>query len=234
MRVRSRSYVVALALLALMMASANPLCAGEPRTGFHWPIRLTKWFGKSSVDVSSYECDHCGQIHEAGVECIERIPVSECVKGKKTVYDCKVRYEYVSVPEVRYRWKMKWVTKEIPCEGYKPVCKSEDGQRCYGAERWDEYCADCGEVHCKSIEHKTENAPCKYCDCEPGQTTIKVRYKTCVKEPYTVYRQIKRPVCVKQPRFEKVEVTITRHKCRSYECDTCEDCDGAGCASCSQ
>ena len=201
--------------------------AGE-KARLRLPFRLSGLFSKSGVDVKSYKCDECGRIHGPDVECIDRVPVQECVTGKKKVYDSKIRYEYVSIPEVRYRWKNKWVTKEIPCEYCKPVCKTKECEACYGAERWDKEKTCCSTRHCKSIEHKTEKQTCKYCGSEPGQTTVKVRYKTCVKEPYTVYRRVKRPVCVKQPRYEKVVVPITRHRCNSVKCQGCRFCNGDG------
>ena len=59
------------------------------------------------------------------------------------------------------------------------------------------------------------------CQTEPGKTTIKVHYLSCVKEPYTVYRQVEKEVGVKQPCYERVDVPITRH--------VCEHCGGLGC-----
>ena len=43
-------------------------------------------------------CDPCG--HET---CVERVPVTECIAGKKLVYDVKKRNEYMTIPETRYR-----------------------------------------------------------------------------------------------------------------------------------
>lgn len=220
--------VIATALLAVpekMVTAADP-------GGWRFPFRLTGWGKAGSVDLKTYKCDECGQVHGADFKCIERVPIQECVVGKKKVFDSTIRYEYVSIPEVRYRWKTKWVTREIPCEYCKPVCKTEDGQNCYGTEKWASEDAACSKLHCRIIQPQLEKAPCKYCECEPGETTVKVRYKTCVKEPYTVYRQVKRPICVKLPRYEKVEVPITRHECRDLKCQTCKSCAGAGCASC--
>lgn len=214
-----------------LTGQTNVLAAGEGAGGHHL-FRLTGLFSKSRVDLRSYECDECGQDHGPNVECIVRVPVTEIVTGKKKVYKSKIRYEYVSIPEVRYRWKKKWVTKEIDSEYDKPVCKSEDGKHCYGTERWDADDIGGSKLHCRTIEPQFEKVVCKYCDYEPGKTTIKVRYKTCVKEPYTVYRQVKRQVCVKQPCYEKVEVPITRHECCSVEHETCEKCGGAGCSVC--
>ena len=225
---------LSLAIVAISFAvSQNGLSAAEPGRGFRLPFKLTSWFTKSSVNVHPHKCNDCGQVHDAGVECIERIPIEECVTGKKRVYECKTAYEYVSIPEVRYRWKTRWVTKEIPAEGCKPVCKTQDGENCYGAERWEKDDLGCSKLHCKIVDQKLEKQQCKHCESVPGQTTIKVRYKTCVKEPYTVYRQVKRPVCVKIPRYEKVKILITRYKCKGAQCESCQHCQGAGCDSCS-
>lgn len=217
----------------LLLAVATTGIAGERAGGASSPISLTGWSKPSSVDLDSYTGDACRPLQTPCPQCIERVPVQECVTGKKKVYDCKICYEYVSIPEVRYRWVNKWVTREIPCEYCKPVCKSQEGRKVYGQERWDEQEAACGaKLHCRSIEPMQEKAACKYCGREPGETTIKVHYKTCVKEPYTVYRRVKRPICVKQPRYEKVKVCITRHECRELDCQTCDACRGAGCDSC--
>ncbi len=218
-------------LITLLTIFASTAIADAQSRRF--PFSLSRLFRKSSVDLKTHKCDQCGQTHADDAQCIERVPVQECVTGKKKVYDCKIRYEYVSIPEVRYRWITKWVTREIPADYCKPVCKKQDGQNCFGQERWDKQKQVCGTtLLCRSIEPKLEKADCKYCDSAPGKTTIKVRYKTCVKEPYTVYRQVKRPICVKQPRYEKVKVCITRHECRKPDCPSCQSCGGAGCAAC--
>lgn len=85
--------------------------------------------------------------------------------------------------------------------------------------------ASCVEVHCKTIRPTFEKVPSKRCSHEPGETTITVHYRSCVKVPYTVYRQVKVPVCVKQPRYKKVKVSITKYVCTS--------CRGLGCSRCS-
>lgn len=219
------AFSILLVCLTLVCVCLN---SNTATAGNFWPFK----FGSKSqsYDVRQYECDECSQIHDCNTKCIVRYPVEECKEGKMLVYDCKVKYEWVSIPEIRYRWKKRWVTKEIPCDYCKPVCKTEDGEKCYGVEKWTTKKDECGnEVHCKTIEAKTEKTPCKYCCSEPGKTTIKVRYKTCVKEAYTVYRRVKRPVCVKIPRYEKVEVPITKHVCETIKCDQCR---GNGCASC--
>lgn len=207
------------AAVAICLATPAWLSAGEP-------FNLINMLTGKSVDLKSHECDKCGRVHDAEEHCIERYPVEDCVVGKKKVFDSKIRYEWVSIPETRYHWKKKCITKEIPCPYCKPVCKTEDGQRCVGKEVWEKYCDECGELHCKHIAPVLEKASTKRCDHEPGETTIKVKYWSCVKVPYVVYRQVKRPVCVKQPRYEKVEVAITRY--------VCEHCQGTGCTYCSE
>ncbi|MFQ5733672.1 MAG: hypothetical protein ACE5KM_17175, partial [Planctomycetaceae bacterium] len=231
MRTQSFGVIVQPLAAVVLVVLGTTAVAGDPDGRSQ--IQLTGWSKPSSVDLAPYSGSQCCQINTPCEECIERVPVQECVTGKKTLYDCKICYEYVSIPEVRYRWVNKWVTRDIPADYDKPVCKKQDGQNCYGQERWDKQKQACGTTrHCRSIEQKLEKADCKYCDCEPGQTTIKVRYKTCVKEPYTVYRRVKRPICVKQPRYEKVKVWITRHECRKPDCQACSSCGGAGCDSC--
>lgn len=220
MRVRPFTWTALAATATLFVALPNHVDAGDP---FH----LVGWLTGSRVDVRTHECDDCGGVHDPGASCIERIPIEECVIGKKKLFDSKIRYEYVSIPETRYRWKKRLITKEIPCPYCKPVCKTEDGQHCFGTEVWNKGCAECGELHCKHIEARREKVQHKYCDHKPGETTIKVKYRSCVKEPYTVYRQVKRPVCVKQPYYEKVEVSITRYEC-------CKACNGQGCEQCKQ
>lgn len=235
MRQEVRRIPVAAMSIALLGALASTGIAGEPDNRSTAPILLTSWCKPSSVDLKPYQGRSCCRTDTSCPECIERVPVQECVTGKKKVYDCKTCYEYVSIPEVRYRWVTKWVTREIPCDYCKPVCKTQDGENSYGEERWDKQPEGCGAtLHCRSIDWKREKADCKFCDRKPGKTTIKVRYKTCVKEPYTVYRQVKRPICVKIPRYEKVKVWITRHECRKPDCPACEFCNGAGCEQCIQ
>lgn len=219
---RTRFEICSLVLMsALLLGSqSQSASAGEPGTKLTWLAKMTGWFAETPKDVRTYNFDDPCQTPDCHSECIKVVPVTECVEGKKKVYDCKVRYEYVTVPEVRYRWKKRWVTKEIPCEYCKPVCHSEEIENSFGQERWDRTQADCcGEVHCRSIEPKHEKGTCKCCGSAPGETTIKVRYKTCVKEPYTVYRRVQRPVCVKQPHYEDVDVSITRYECEDCGCD---------------
>lgn len=178
------------------------------------------WLTGKNVDVHPHTCHECGPEF-----CTERAPITKCVTGKKKVYDSKIFYEYVSIPETRYRWKKRFVTKEIPCDYCKPTCDTELVDHCFGAEKWtrdDLSC--CSKLHCKSIVPVIEKLPCKHCGSAPGKTTIKVHYWDCVKEPYTVYRQVRRPICVKEPRYEKVCVPITKH--------VCLHCNGQGCSHC--
>lgn len=227
--------LLGLALLCALSVGVGPrgLSAAEGDGSWRLPFRLTSLFSRGGTDVTTYECDGCGQIHAPEMKCTQRVTVPDCVVGKKRVYDSETRYEYVSVPEVRYRLKEMWVTKEIPAPGCKPVCKSQDGQNCFGTERWDKHNEGTAcETHCRSIESKLEKADCKYCESEEAETTIKVRYKTCVKVPYTVYRRVKRPICLKIPCDEEVEVPIIRHECHDPNCSGCDLCSGANCGSC--
>ena len=215
-----RSAVKMVFVFAAMLAASLPLTLSAAE-----PFNPISWLKETLGGGSKPTCDQCGQAHAPDVVCIERIPVEQCVMGKKKVFDCTTRYEYVTVPEVRYHWKNKWVTKEIPCPYCKPVCKTDESEHVHYTEKWDKEKAGCGELHCKTYEPKTEKVECKRCEHEKGETTIKVHYRTCVKEPYTVYRQVKRPVCVKQPRYEKVKVSITKHvckRCRGHGCDHCD------------
>jgi hypothetical protein len=181
-------------------------------------------FGGTPVDVHSpAACDNCG--HEG---CVVRKKVEDCVCGKEKLYRTSIHKEYVAIPEIRYRWKVKCVTKEIPCDFCKPVCKSEDVDHQYQIEHWEKQDLPCGgELYCKSCETKTEKLPVvNGCNTEAGKTTIKVHYLSCVKEPYTVYRQVVKEVGVRQPCYERVEVPVTRHVCGC--------CGGSGCESCQQ
>jgi hypothetical protein len=223
---------VFLAMAALPLALwPRTLLAGE----LCWQ-NLANYVRGAQVDVHCPESEHqCGREH-----CIERCPVEECVKGEKKVWKPSIRHEYVAIPEVRYKWQMKWITKEIPCDGCKPVSKIDEVNHCYESERWDKCSNGCCELHCKTCEAKNEKLECKHCECEPGKTTVKVHYWSYVKVPYTVYRQVEREVCVKQPRCEKVEVPITRYVpphccglgCGHCERRHCEHCNGKGCTFC--
>ena len=167
---------------------------------------------KTGVDVRSYEsCPDCGQVHDPDDECIERIAVPDCVTGKKRMFKSSIRYEYVVVAEVRYRWKTKWIEKEVPADFEEPVCKTDERTCPSNAQDWVS-CDGCeGRVYCESTKPDPDAVDCKRIECQPGQTTIKVRYKSCVKEPYTVYRQIKRPIAIKQHCYANVDVPITRY-----------------------
>ena len=211
------------ASVTLLVCLPSTAAAGGPQAkGWSFPFGLFGGRKGTPVDLHPHDCDHCG--NAGGEMCIERVPVKECVKGKKKVYHTSIRYEYVSVPETRYRWKKKWITKEVPCDYCKPTCKDDKTDHCFGAERWDKHDLGCGKLHCKSIEPKIEKLPTKQCESKPGKTTVKVHYWSCVKEPYTVYRQVRKPVCVKQPRYIHVKVPITRYECKH--------CEGAGCDKC--
>ena len=215
------------ALSAMLLAPPQNTFAGE----LPWS-NLGRMLRSSPVDVPCPQsCDQCRKEF-----CIERVPVRECVKGKKRVYDCKVRREYVSIPETRYRWVTRCVTEEIPCCYCNPVCKTKEGVRDYESEKWSKQsiqtCSGCGGIYCKHCQNKSEKVECKYCEREPGKTTIRVRYKSCVKESYVVYRRVCREVCVKTPRFERVSVSITRYVCKSCNGNGCNQCCDQG--SCEQ
>jgi hypothetical protein len=201
-------------------------------------LDITKWFQGTKVDVHRPEaCNQCG--HET---CIERTPVQDCVQGEKKVYKTSIHCEHVAIPEVRYKWEWKWVEKEIPADYCKTVCDTENVDHQYEVEHWQKSDLPCGgEMHCKSCEEKIEKIPCKTCKTEPGKTKVKVHYWSYVKVPYTVYRQVEREVCVKQPRCEKVEVPVTRYvgeHCGglSGRCERrhCEHCNGKGCKYCKE
>jgi hypothetical protein len=179
-------------------------------------------FAGTPVDVHSpTACETCCP----GV-CIDREKVEDCVCGEKKLYKTSVHKEYVAIPEVRYRWEMKCVTKEIPCDFCKPVCKSEDVDHQYQVEHWEKQDLPCGgEQYCKSCETQTEKLPMvNGCHTEPGKTTVTVHYLSCVKVPYTVYRQVEKEVGVKQPCYELVSVPVTRHVCCCREGMSCESC----------
>jgi hypothetical protein len=180
-------------------------------------------FKGTHVDVHRPEsCKQCG--HE---RCIDRCREDECVKGEAKLYKTCIHHEYVAVPEVRYKWEMKCITKEVPCDYCKTVCKDREVEHTYQVEHWQKVCDDgCCQTHCKSCECKCEKLECKECETKPGKTTVKVHYWSYVKVPYTVYRQVEKEVCVKQPYCEKVDVCVTRY----VPC--CEHCGGKGCPLC--
>ncbi|MFV1965531.1 MAG: hypothetical protein ACC628_08930 [Pirellulaceae bacterium] len=229
MRKRTITWVMPVATAALFVILPTHRTVAGPFPFFGW------FGGHGVVDVHSHECDECGGIHDPDGPCIERYPVEKCVIGKKELFKSKIGYEWVSIPETRYHWKTMKITKEIPCPYCKPVCKTEDAEHCFGEEKWTKECDECGQLHCKHIEQKLEKVVTKQCDHEPGETTIKAKYWSCVKVPYVVYRQVRQPVCVKQPYYEKVKVPITKYVCE--HCDDggsseCEHCDGEGCSEC--
>jgi hypothetical protein len=207
-----------LMVVALVASSIYQASAAEP-------FSLIDFLSGKSPAQQSSECGDCGGHHGSAEHCITRYPVEDIVIGKKKVFKSKVKYEWVSIPETRYHWKKAKITKEIPCSYCKPICVTGECLQCVGEEKWETTCDKCSERHCRHIEHRTERVPTAECQHAKGETTIKVKYHSCVKVPYIVYRQVKRPVCVKQPRYEKVEVPITRY--------VCKHCDGGGCADCS-
>jgi hypothetical protein len=203
--------------MAVLLAS----CSGRLlAVDLGW-LDFTKLLPGTPVDVHCPEaCNNCG--HEG---CVERAPVQDCVTGEKKVYKTSIHKEYVSVPEVRYKWQMVCVEKEIPAEYCKTVCEPRDVEHCYQTERWQKQDLGCGvELHCKTCDAKTEKLPVQECKTEKGKTTTKVCYWSFVKVPYTVYRQVEKEVCVKQPCYEKVCVPVTRY--------VCEHCNGKGCPYC--
>lgn len=213
----NRSRRVSLVVLAslLVVQTSGALFAAD----WGW-LNITHLWKGTPVDVHPPQaCQNCDNPY-----CIERLPVTECVTGEKRNDNVCVRYEYVSVPEVRYRWQIKCISKEIPCTGCKTVCEDRDIEHRYSVERWDKQQLACSERHCKTCVPQSELLPGKVCKTEPGETIIKAKYWSCVKVPYTVFRQVKREVCVKQPCYEKVPVTVTRF--------VCEHCGGLGCKVC--
>lgn len=191
-------------------------------------LKLTNLLKGTPVDEHCPQsCKNCG--HEG---CIERVPVDDCVRGDKKVYQGSVHHEYVAIPEVRYKWQMAWVTKEVPATYCKPVCKTENIDHGYQAEHWEKCQNGCAELHCKTCEEKHEQLPCNHCETEPGKTTVKLHYWSCVKVPYTVYRQVEKDVCVKQPRCEKTDVCVTRYVCKNCGWFVCGHCLGIGCKHC--
>ena len=218
---RMKRVFLAFTVLAAI-SLATPVCslfAGGPGC-----IEALNPFRGTPLDVHPpAACDNCG--HEV---CVDRDKVEDCAVGEKKCYKSSVRKEYVSILEVRYKWEMKCVTKEIPCTCCQPVCKTEQVDHQYQVEHWEKQQLPCGaERYCKTCETKTEKLPVvKDCETKPGKTTIKVHVWTCVKVPYTVYRQVEKEVGVKQPCYEKVEVQVTRH--------VCEHCGGLGCQFCKE
>lgn len=212
----------------LYVAAALPLAISSPAASAG-DLDCLRFLKGTPLDVHRPEADkQCGR-----EGCVERVPVNDCVTGEKKVYKPSIHCEYVSIPEVRYRLQTKCITKEIPWCYCKPVCKTIDVDHPYEAERWDKRCLGCAELHCKGCEPKCEKLTCKECGAEPGKTTVKLEYWSCVKVPYTVYRQVAKEVCVKQPRYEKVDVPITRYICKQCRED-CRFCGGKGCQHCRQ
>ncbi len=215
------SWVVLPILSVLLVTSARPSAADE----LAWS-RLAGLVGSTPVDLirPPGSCDTCKKEF-----CIQRVPVTECVPGKKLVYDVKKRYEYVTIPETRYRYVTRHVTKEVKCSYCVPYCETKEVDHRYESEQWDSQETGCGELHCKTCVTKTEKLPCKHCSRKPGETIVKARVKECVKEPYIVYRQVKREICVKLPRYENVKVSVTRYVCKDCNVKSCGSCDKGTC-----
>ena len=206
MRKLPLSWMVLPILPALLVTSVQPSSASELGG------KLAGLMHGTPVDVihPPGTCNQCKKEF-----CVQHVPVTECVPGKKLVYDVKKRYEYVTIPETRYRFVTRHVTKEIDCPYCMPYCESEDVAHCYESEKWSSHKHGCGDLHCKTCVVKTEKLPCQHCGRKPGETIIKARVKECVKEAYTVYRQVKREICVKKPRYEHVNVEVTRNVCNN-------------------
>ncbi len=190
-------------------------------------VNLAGLVHSTPVDIirPPHSCDQCKKEF-----CVERVPVTECKTGKKLVYDTKKRYEYVTIPETRYRYVTRRVTKEVKCSYCMPTCETTDVDHCYEKERWDTEDSCSGELHCKTCETKVEKLPCKHCGRRPGETIVKVRVRECVKEPYIVYRRVQKQVCIKQPRYERVQVSVTRYVCNTCGGNDCQGCcDQGGC-----
>lgn len=203
-------------LLAPLVISVQPSSAVE----LPWS-NLAGLMHSTPVDVicPPGSCDTCKKEF-----CINRVPVTKCETGKKLVYDVEKRYEYVTIPETRYRFVTRHVTKEVKCSYCMPYCEAYEVDHCYKSEQWNSHESGCGDVHCKSCVTRTEKLTCQHCGRKPGETIVKVRVKECIKEPYVVYRQVRRQVCVKRPRYEHVEVPVTRY--------VCKDCASGGCGQC--
>ncbi|MCH9033672.1 MAG: hypothetical protein IID42_04110, partial [Planctomycetes bacterium] len=139
-----------------IVVSAVSFAAAPRALSAAQPFNLINWLtGKDDAsqndDASQPVCDECGGAPDGCRHCVKRIPVTKCVVGKKKVYDCKVRYEYVAIPETKYRWVKRLVTKEIPCDYSKPVCKTEKFDHNYVVEHWEKEDLGCrGELHCKT------------------------------------------------------------------------------------
>ena len=148
----------------LLAVPSGTLLAAELPFG-----NLVGLLGGTHVDMhlpqSSNQCSHEG--------CIERVPITECVTAKKEVFDVKKCYEYVTIPETKYRFVTRCVVKEVKCPYCMPYCEAQDVPRCYESETWESTggggCGGCGQVHCKRCQNKIENVVCQQCGRKHGQ-----------------------------------------------------------------
>jgi hypothetical protein len=203
---------------------AQALYAQEQSPCFRRPSECLRrlYYKITGTDVRSFDVDpDCEVLCDPPSECLQRIPCDDCVRGKKKLFCGSICYENVTVAEVRYRWKTKWITKEVPADFEEPICNTDDQESLHCVEDWKSgQWGEC-KIHCRSMTPAKETVEQKRIDCQPGKTTVKLCYKSCVKVPYTVYRQIKRPIAIKQPCCEKVEVPVKRYACECLESD-CE------------
>lgn len=216
---KGRIWFAAIATAAVMMtAYPAPTRAGDGSLP-----GLTDFFNGGLFCLPGKE----PKCHESTVT---RTPVDKCIHGKKEVDNVKIRCEYETVPETRYRYVRRLVCKEIPSSGCKTVCTDKGGTTSITTQQWNDSSKGKADgkkggatVHCSDCVDQDQSTSCISCDSSKGKTTTKVHYWTCVKEPYTVYHQIKREVAVNQPHYEHVKVPITK-----YVCDHCNQagCDG--------
>lgn len=193
------------------LASLTSLGMLSSTTAAKEPLHFLHHFRWPALGIPrSVDCNACGHPHAHGAACVVLASVDDQVIGKKRVDDSSIRYEWATVPETQYRWKKRLVTKEISCEYCKPFCETTQAEQVVVREKWQQEDFPGGEIHCRVQDLQQEAIPVTQCKHEPGETTIKVRFWTTVKEPFTVYRQVKRPVCVKQTRREPATVTVTR------------------------
>jgi len=193
--------------------------------------------GKKEVFKSRVRCEYVSvaetRYYWKNVRLKKEIPCPYCkpVCKEEDCLHCFGR-EYWEKSSKLYWGKSSKRCGNSPCNGVDtccewpqvslPGCCGKQGEKCEGNS-----CASCVEVHCKTIRPCQEKVPTKRCSHEKGETTITAHYWSCVKVPYMVYRQVKVPVCVKQPRYEKVKVPVTRYVCASCRGRGCSRCNGA-------